>query len=146
MRARDLAEISYCLVCLRSLGYRTAREEGLAPQEYELLLAIKAMPRKTRRGIGELAAWLQMQRHGVVELATGLERRRLVRRYHDQDDGRRARLVLTRRGRQLLQEAVALERARVRSCGTAAISTLQRFVAQLPRNGNGHTNGKRPLP
>ena len=40
MKAQDLAELSYHLVCLRSLGYRTARDRGLAPREYELLLEV----------------------------------------------------------------------------------------------------------
>lgn len=53
MKTRDLAELSYHLVCLRSLGYRNARESGLAPREYELLLAIKTLPPGTRRGIRE---------------------------------------------------------------------------------------------
>jgi hypothetical protein len=55
MKAQDLVELSYHMVCLRSLGYRTARDRGLAPREYELLLAVKALPPGTRRGIGELA-------------------------------------------------------------------------------------------
>jgi len=95
MKTQNLAELSYHLVCLRSLGYRNARERGLAPRECELLPAIKTLPPDRRRGIGELADWLHMQHHGVVELATRLQRRGLLRRYHDQQDGRQARLALT---------------------------------------------------
>jgi DNA-binding MarR family transcriptional regulator len=144
MKAQDLAELSYHLVCLRSLGYRTARDRGLAPREYELLLAVKALPPETRRGIGELAEWLNMQHHGVVELATRLERRGLLRRYHDQRDGRQARLALTPQGARLLRELVERESARLRSYGGRAVSSLQRIVARLPDNGNGsraHRNG-----
>ena len=137
MKAQDLAELSYHLVCLRSLGYRTARDQGLAPREYELLLAVRALPPETRRGIGELAEWLNMQHHGVVELATRLERRGLLRRYHDQRDGRQTRLVLTPRGARLLRELVERESARLRSYAGKAVSSLQRIVARLPENGNG---------
>ncbi len=137
MKAQDLAELSYHLVCLRSLGYRTARDLGLAPREYELLLALKALPPQTRRGISELAELLYMQHHGVVELATRLERRGLLRRYHDQRDARQARLALTPRGALLLQELVGEESARLRSYGARAVSSLQRIVARLPQNGNG---------
>lgn len=146
MKTQDLAELSYHLVCLRSLGYRTARDQGLAPREYELLLAIKALPPETRRGIGELADWLHMQHHGVVELATRLERRGLLRRHHDQHDGRQARLALTPQGARLLRELVGQESARLRSYGGKALSTLRRIVAKLPQNGNGsaaHRNGNR---
>ncbi|HEU5337564.1 MAG TPA: MarR family winged helix-turn-helix transcriptional regulator [Terriglobales bacterium] len=143
MKPQDLAEISYHIVCLRSLGYRTAREHGLAPREYDLLLAVKAMPPGTRRGIRELADRLDMQHHGVVELATRLQRRGLLRRYHDQQDGRQARLALTAQGARLLRELVGRENARVRNSAAEAVSSLQRIVGKLPQNGNGqHGNGR----
>lgn len=142
MKTQDLAEISYHVVCLRSLGYRTAREQGLAPREYELLLAVKAMPPETRRGISEVADWLNMQHHGVVELATRLQRRGLLRRYHDQEDGRHARLALTPQGARVLRELVGRENARLRNFAGEAVSTLQRIVGKQPQNGNGrHRNG-----
>ena len=56
-----------------------------------------------------------MQHHGVVELATRLERRGLLRRYHDQRDGRHARLALTPQGARWLRELVEQESARLRS-------------------------------
>jgi DNA-binding MarR family transcriptional regulator len=144
MKTQDLAELSYHVVCLRSLGYRTAREQGLAPREYDLLLAIKALPADRRRGISELANWLQMQQHGVVELATRLERRRLLRRYHDQKDGRQSRLALTAKGERVLGELVERENARLRSWAGEAAPSLKRIVGKLPGNGNGngqHKNG-----
>lgn len=137
MKTEDLAEINYHVVCLRSLGYRTAREHGLAPREYDLLLAVKAMPPGTRRGIRELADRLNMQHHGVVELATRLQRRGLLRRYHDQEDGRQARLALTAQGARLLRELVERENARLRSSAGEAVSSLQRILGKLPQNGNG---------
>lgn len=138
MKTQDLAELSYYVVCLRSLGCRTAREEGLAPREYELLLAVKALPPDTHRGISELAEWLHMQQHGVVELATRLQRRGLLRRYHDQKDGRHARLALTVQGARVLRELVGRENTRLRSSAGQAVSSLQRIVAKLPQNGNGN--------
>lgn len=138
MKTEDLAEINYHVVCLRSLGYRTAREHGLAPREYDLLLAVKAMPPGTRRGIRELADRLNMQHHGVVELATRLQRRGFLRRYHDQEDGRQARLALTPQGARLLRELVERENARLRNSAGEAVSSLQRIVGRLPQNGNGH--------
>jgi DNA-binding MarR family transcriptional regulator len=137
MKAQDLAELSYHMVCLRSLGYRTARDQGLAPREYELLLAVKALPPETRRGISELADWLHMQHHGVVELATRLERRGLLRRYHDQRDARQARLALTPQGARLLRQLVERESAPLRAYGGKAASSLRRIVARLPQNANG---------
>src|SRR6185437_10823876 len=142
MKTQDLAELSYHLVCLRSLGYRNARERGLAPRECELLPAIKTLPPDRRRGIGELADWLHMQHHGVVELATRLQRRGLLRRYHDQQDGRLARLALTPRGARVLRDLVGRENARLRLFGMEAVSSLQRIVAKLPQNGNGNGNGR----
>ena len=78
-----------------------------------------------------------MQHHGVVELATRLERRGLLRRYHDQRDGRHARLALTPQGARLLRELVEQESARLRSYDGRAVSSLRRIVARLPENGNG---------
>lgn len=106
------------------------------PREYELLLAVKALPAGTRRGISELAEWLNMQQHGVVELATRLQRRGLLRRYHDQRDGRHARLALTARGARVLGELVGQENARLRSSAGQAVSSLQRIVGK-PQNHNG---------
>ncbi len=149
MKTRDLAELSYHLVCLRSLGYRNARESGLAPREYELLLAIKTLPPDTRRSIRELSARLHMQRHGVVELATRLQRRGLLRRYHDQQDGRQARLALTAQGARVLRDLVNWENTRLRSSAQEVLSTLRRLMGEVPVNGNGlppSLKGKRRQP
>jgi DNA-binding MarR family transcriptional regulator len=99
---RLLAEFRHQLRVFTAFSETAARAAGLAPQQHQALLAIKGFP--VAPTIGELAERLVIRHHSAVELVDRLVEARLVVRYLDSDDLRRAVLVLTKRAEEMLAE------------------------------------------
>ena len=101
---RLLAEFRHQLRVFTAFSETAARGAGLMPQQHQALLAIKGFPDGAAPTIGELAERLVIRHHSAVELVDRLVEARLVVRYLDSDDLRRAVLVLTKRAEELLAE------------------------------------------
>jgi DNA-binding MarR family transcriptional regulator len=82
----------------------------VAPQQYQLLLALKGFPGREWATIGELAERLQLRHHSTVELVNRAQGQDLVERAAHPDDARVVRVVLTPQGEQVLGELSALHR------------------------------------
>ena len=84
---------------------------------------------------GEAARGLSLNPGTVSRLASGLERSGLVRRAEDRSDGRRQRLILTRRGESLNRDArwtvEAAVRASLQGATAAEIRQACAFVDRL---------------
>jgi DNA-binding MarR family transcriptional regulator len=97
---------------------RVARQYGLTPQRYLLLLMIKgAADGREQSTVTELADRLQLAQSTVTELVRRAEETGLVTREQSQDDARVAHLRLTPEGdRRLMQSftEIATERAQLR--------------------------------
>jgi DNA-binding MarR family transcriptional regulator len=99
----------------RLLGFRTelrrflywSEEEagaaGLTPAQHQLLLAVRGHPDPTGPTIGELAEYLVLRHHSVVELVDRAAKAGLVGRMGDEEDHRVVRLRLTRQGEQAIE-------------------------------------------
>ena len=92
----------------------TVRRHGVAPQQYQLMLAIKGFPGRDWAVVRELAERLQLRHHSVVELVTRAQGQDLVRRTTDPDDARAVRVVLTEGGDLLLGRLSSLHRDELR--------------------------------
>jgi DNA-binding MarR family transcriptional regulator len=92
---RALAEFRHRLARFLQHRRRAARAAGLQPLQYQLMLAVKGIPKHRHPNIGEIAEHLQVHPHTVVELVGRLERRQLIRRQRDRYDHRIVRLSLT---------------------------------------------------
>ena len=107
---------------------RIARQSGLTPQRYLLLLMIKGAPDGTERStVTELADRLQLAQSTVTELVSRAEEAGLVDREQSQDDARVAHLRLTSEGErrfELAFTALATERANVREAFAHLDETL----------------------
>jgi len=99
---RALAEFRYRLRQFLSFSEDAARSAGLAPQQHQLLLALKGLPAGSSPTVGVLAERLQVRHHSTVELVDRLEEQGLLRRARDGADRRTVQLALTRRGEALL--------------------------------------------
>lgn len=76
-----------------------AREHGLTPQRYLLLLMIKgAADGSERSTVSELARRLQVAQHTATELVLRSERAGLLKRERSSEDGRVSFLALTEEG------------------------------------------------
>ncbi len=75
-----------------------ARAVGLTPAQHQLLVAIKGHPGDQDPTISELAEYLLLRHHSVVELVDRAAAAGVVERSRDAEDGRLTRVVLTRDG------------------------------------------------
>ena len=78
-----------------------ARESGLTPQWYLLLLQIKGAPDLVERAtVTELAERLQLAQSSVTELVARVEQAGLIRRERSETDARVLYLRLTSKGEE----------------------------------------------
>jgi DNA-binding MarR family transcriptional regulator len=83
------------------------REAGLTPSQYLLLLGIRASPSELGPAIGDMADFLILKHHSVVELVDRAAAGGLIKRRHDPVDGRVVRLSLTAAGRERLERVAS---------------------------------------
>ncbi|MHA4818724.1 MarR family winged helix-turn-helix transcriptional regulator [Streptomyces aculeolatus] len=85
------------------------RGHGLTPQQVQLLCALSSGP----VGMSELSRWLRLGKSGLTGLVDRVERRGLLARTPDADDGRACRIALTPAGEELAGRAHAEVTARI---------------------------------
>ena len=83
------------------------RAAGLTPMQYLLLLGIRASDSSRGPTVGDMAEFLILKHHSVVELVDRAAAAGLLRRAPDPDDGRVVRLRLTAPGRDRLERVAA---------------------------------------
>jgi DNA-binding MarR family transcriptional regulator len=97
---------------------RIARASGLTPRRYLILLLIKgAADRSERSTVTELAKRMSLAQSTVTELVARTEDAGLVQRESSPEDGRVAKLAVTKEGERRLTEAfrsLAAERRSLR--------------------------------
>jgi len=103
---REAAELRGALRKFLRASERIAREEGLTPSRFLLLLMIKTTS-GGRSTVTELAERMQLTQSTVTELVTRAEGAGLVRRTQSEQDARVFWLELTRMGDERLARAVA---------------------------------------
>jgi DNA-binding MarR family transcriptional regulator len=105
----DIESVANFRAALRAFlrkSERNARQSGLTPQRYLLLLMIKgARGGSERSTVTELAERLQLAQSTVTELVRRAEETGLVKREQSASDGRVAYLQLTQEGDRRLMKA-----------------------------------------
>ena len=131
---RALAALRYRIRLFLSEGDATARREGLEPQQYLLLLAVRGLPEGTKATIQVLAERLMLKHNSTVELIDRLETHGYVRRSHSREDRRCVLVKLLPRGKQLV-ERVARERlTELRAGGEALSHALDALLRRKPNS------------
>jgi DNA-binding MarR family transcriptional regulator len=110
-----LSEFRYQLRRFLHFSEAAAKEEGITPLQYVLLLHIRGFPGKDWATISELAERLQMQHHGVVALVSRCEEGKLVERRKNDIDRRQVEVHLLPQGEMHLQRLAALHEAELKS-------------------------------
>ena len=109
-----VAEFRAALRSFLRQSERVARQSGLTPQRYLLLLMIKGSPDGSGQStVTELARRLQLAQSTVTELVSRAEESGLVEREQSGRDGRVAYLRLTPEGERRLERSftgLAIER------------------------------------
>ena len=106
---------------------RTAKAAGIEPRQYQLMLAIKALPDDLEPAIGALAQRLRIRHHSAVELVNRAERNGLVKRERS-DSGRNVLVRLTSEGDTVLERAVAERLKELQSAGPVLVDALRRLL------------------
>ena len=148
---RQIREIEY--TALAELRYRirefvrgsdeAAHAADLEPQQYQLLLAVRASPNRRETTIRHLADRLHLKHHSVVGLVDRLEKRRFVRRERGGPDQRHVLVKLLPHGQRALECVVRQRLHEVRESGHALVSAI---AAILESTRIGQKTGRRPVP
>ncbi len=113
-----LATFRYSIRSYLRFSEEMARRQGITPQQYQLMLAIKGFPGRDWAVVRELADQLQLRHHSVVELINRAQLAGLVERSADRDDRRAVRIQLTKEGERLLSRLSGLHRDELRRMHT----------------------------
>jgi DNA-binding MarR family transcriptional regulator len=119
-----LAELRYQIRCFLSSADQCARDAGLEPQQYQLLLALRALPNGKTATIGTLAARLLLQHHSVVELVDRLAAHGYVRRTRGREDRRQVIVRFLPRGKRVLGKVAHRRLEELRSGGQKLVKAL----------------------
>lgn len=133
-----LAEVRYQIRRYLRFSEQASRAAGLEPRQYQLMLAIKGLPKGTRPRIGELAERLQIQHHSTVELVNRLSAGGYVRRRRAGGDRREVLLALTPKGERVLRKLFLDHRAELRIRGPALIRALKRATQMTKSHRKDH--------
>ena len=125
---RGLAELRYRLRRFLQEGDATARQAGLEPQQYLLLLAIRGLPEEQTATIRTLAERLSLRHHSTVELIDRMESHGYVRRVRGKEDRRQVMISLQPKGEKLLERVVAQRIVELRSHGHALVSAISSLL------------------
>ena len=130
-----MAEFRYQIRRFLRFSEGAARQSGLEPQQYLLLLALKGLPAGQRGRIGEIAERLQIQHHSTVELVDRLEKRGMIRRQRSDQDRREVLLELTPRGEKVLRDLALYHREELRELAPALVRSLKKAITDARRSG-----------
>jgi DNA-binding MarR family transcriptional regulator len=123
-----LSQLRYLIRKFLQEGDATAREAGLEPQQYLLLLTIRGLDAGQEPSIRTLAERLALRHHSTVELVDRLEAHGLVKRTRGQEDRRQVLVSLQPRGEKLLEKVVAKRIVELRSHGHALVAAISRLL------------------
>lgn len=101
---RSLSEFRHQVRCFLRYSEDAARAHDIEPQQHQLLLAIKGLPKGKSPTIGELAERLQIRHHSTVELINRLVETGRIVREPGTEDRREVMVRLTPEGERILRE------------------------------------------
>jgi DNA-binding MarR family transcriptional regulator len=127
-----LAEFRYRLRKFQRHMEEQVRKLGVNPQQYQLVLAVKGLPRNQAPTIGRLAERMQMNHNSMVELVDRSERSGLIRRGRSGPDRRLVTLSITAEGEALLRKLGAAAREELRDSGPSLIEAVRRLTQDPP--------------
>src|SRR5260370_4607870 len=119
-----LAEFRYQLRRFLRHMEAESRDAGLNPQQYQLLLAIKGLPRQLVPTISALAERMQLNHNSMVELVDRCEERGLVSRTRTGSDRRHVTLSITAEGDVLLHKLANSARQELRIIGPVLVGSV----------------------
>jgi DNA-binding MarR family transcriptional regulator len=105
-----------------------SRTLGANPQQYQLVLAIKGLPKDVVPTISQLAERMQLNHNSMVELVDRCEEQRLLRRNRSASDRRQVTLSITSEGETLLRKLGVAAREELQDAGPALVDAILRLT------------------
>jgi DNA-binding MarR family transcriptional regulator len=139
---RALGELRYLIRRFVQEGDVTAKQAGLEPQQYLLLLSIRGLPAGQAATISALASRLSLRHHSTVELIDRLEAHGYVKRIRDREDRRQVLVELQPRGAKLLEKVVEQRIIELRANGRSLVAAISSLLEPRASSLN-PTNGRR---
>jgi DNA-binding MarR family transcriptional regulator len=140
---RALGELRYRIRRFLQEGDITAKQAGLEPQQYLLLLAIRGLPAQQEATISALADRLSLRHHSTVELIDRMEAHGYVKRIRGREDRRRVLVSLQPRGEKLLEKVVEQRITELRSNGRALVAAISALLEMRDGASAGKRKGQR---
>ena len=123
-----MAELRYQIRRFLRFSENAARDEGIEPQQQQLLLAIKGLPDGLKPTIGVLAERMQLQHHSAVGLIDRLVDRGLLVRLRSTDDKRQVLIKLSHDGEECLRKLALHHLHELQSVGPKFVEVLQGLI------------------
>jgi DNA-binding MarR family transcriptional regulator len=133
---RALAEFRYQIRRFLGFSEEQVRSAGLEPQQHQLLLAIKGLPKGATATIGELAERLQLKHHSTVELVNRLETLGYVARKAGKEDRRQVIVQLTSSGASILRKLSIAHHQELEVAGPRLSQALRSIARQHHQRRN----------
>ena len=123
-----LAEFRFQLRRFFHFSEQAAKKASLEPRQYQLMLAVKGLPKDRRPRIRDLAELLMVEHNSMVELVDRLESSGYVRRSRGDQDRREVLVSLTPKGERILRDLALSHHAELSTLGPALIAALKRVM------------------
>jgi DNA-binding MarR family transcriptional regulator len=134
-----LAEFRYQLRRFLRNMEEEVRQFGINPQQYQLVLAVRGLPRSQTPTISCLAERMQLNHNSMVELVDRCEERKMLRRIRSATDRRQVTLAITPEGEAILRKLGSAARQELRSIGPMLVESVLRLTEERPSRA---VNGK----
>lgn len=138
-----LAELRYQIRRFLRRREEAARDAGIEPQQYLLLLQLKGLEHRRPTTIGALAERLQIRHHSAVELVDRLVERDMVARRRNGHDRREVSVALRPAGEAVLRKLVLYSMEELRTEGPELLRILRRLMPGRGRARRQATDGAR---
>lgn len=132
---RQLAEFRHRIREFLHFSEEAARSRGIEPQQHQLLLAVKGLPKGIRPTVSALSRQLCLRHHSTVELIDRLVEQGALRRRHGNCDHREVLVELTPHGEDLLHRLSVLHWEELQISGPALSESLWTVMHHSNRPG-----------
>lgn len=140
---RALGELRYRIRRFLQEGDLAAKQAGLEPQQYLLLLVIRGLPPGQAATISVLADRLSLRHHSTVELIDRLEVHGYVKRIRGREDRRQVLVSLQPRGEKLLEKVVEQRIIELRANGRALVGAISALLEMRQDASGRKRNGRK---
>ncbi|MGB7438806.1 MAG: MarR family transcriptional regulator [Candidatus Acidiferrum sp.] len=130
---RALGELRHLIRRFVQEGDVAAKQAGLEPQQYLLLLAIRGLPPGQEATISALANRLSLRHHSTVELIDRMEAHGYVKRIRGREDRRQVLVSLQPHGAKLLERVVEQRIIELRANGRALVAAISALLEPRAR-------------